>query len=42
MDFMEFLLIAIVAGVIGTIAMDLLNSSAARTGMFFKYDNILK
>ena len=39
--FMEFLLTGIVAGVIGTIAMDLLNSFAARTGMFFKIDVVM-
>jgi len=39
--FMDFLLTGIVAGVIGTIAMDLLNSFAARTGMFFKIDVVM-
>ena len=38
---MDFLITGIVAGVIGTIAMDLLNSFVARTGMFFKIDVVM-
>ncbi len=35
---MDFLISGIVAGVIGTIVMDLLNNLVARTGVFFKID----
>ena len=38
---MDFLIPGIVAGVSGTIAMDLLNSFVARTGMFFKIDVVM-
>ena len=35
---MDLVVIGIVAGVIGTLAMDLLNNLAARTGLFLKID----